>query len=158
VVGEIPSGLPGLALPTAPLGDLLTLVPAALGIFLVSFSDEILTARSFAGHHGQHVRADTELAAVGAASLAAGITQGFPIGASSSRTAVNDQMGARTQLSGLLGAAAIAVVLLFLTEPMQYLPRRPWARSSWPRPSAWSTGGPGRAWPAPAASRSPSRP
>jgi SulP family sulfate permease len=121
-VGEIPSGLPGLKLPTAPLGDLLALVPAALGIFFVSFSDEILTARSFAGHHGQHVRADTELAAMGAASLAAGITQGFPIGASGSRTAVNDQMGARTQLSGLLGAAAIALVLLFLTEPMQYLP------------------------------------
>src|SRR5918993_1674842 len=122
-VGEIPSGLPGLALPTAPLGDLLVLVPAALGIFFVSFSDEILTARSFAGHHGQHVSADTELTAMGAASLAAGITQGFPIGASGSRTAVNDQMGARTQLSGLLGAGAIAVVLLFLTEPMQYLPK-----------------------------------
>ncbi|HEV2873166.1 MAG TPA: SulP family inorganic anion transporter, partial [Actinomycetota bacterium] len=109
-VGEIPSGLPGLALPTAPLGDLLALVPAALGIFFVSFSDEILTA-------------DTELTAMGAASLAAGISQGFPIGASGSRTAVNDQMGARTQLSGLLGAGAIAVVLLFLTEPMQYLPK-----------------------------------
>ena len=122
-VGEIPSGLPGLALPTAPLGDLLVLVPAALGIFFVSFSDEILTARSFAGHHGQHVSADTELTAMGAASLAAGITQGFPIGASGSRTAVNDQMGARTQLSGLLGAGAIALVLLFLTEPMQYLPK-----------------------------------
>jgi sulfate permease, SulP family len=122
-VGEIPSGLPGLALPTAPLGDLLALVPAALGIFFVSFSDEILTARSFAGQHGQHVSADSELTAMGAASLAAGITQGFPIGASGSRTAVNDQMGARTQLSGLLGAGAIALVLLFLTEPMQYLPK-----------------------------------
>ena len=92
-VGEIPSGLPSLALPTAPLGDLLALAPAALGIFFVSFSDEILTARSFAGHHGQHVRADTELAAMGAASPAAGITQGFPIGASGSRTAVNHQTG-----------------------------------------------------------------
>jgi sulfate permease, SulP family len=122
-VGEIPSGLPALALPTAPVGELVALVPAALGIFFVSFSDEILTARSFAGRHGQHVRADTELAAMGAASLAAGITQGFPIGASSSRTAVNDQMGSSTQLSGLLGAAAIAVVLLFLTEPMRYLPK-----------------------------------
>jgi len=122
-VGQIPSGLPSLALPSAPLGDLLALVPAALGIFFVSFSDEILIARSFAGRHGQHVRADTELAAMGAASLTAGITQAFPIGASASRTAVNDQMGARTQLSGLLAAAAIAVVLLFLTEPMQYLPK-----------------------------------
>ena len=122
-VGEIPAGLPGLELPTAPLGDLAALVPAALGIFFVSFSDQILTARSFAGHHGQHVRADTELAAMGVANLAAGITQGFPVGASGSRTAVNDQMGARTQLAGLLAAAAIALVLLFLTEPMQYLPK-----------------------------------
>jgi len=122
-VGEIPAGLPGLELPTAPLGDLAALVPAALGIFFVSFSDEILTARSFAGHHGQHVRADTELAAMGVANLAAGITQGFPVGASGSRTAVNDQMGARTQLAGLLAAAAIALVLLFLTEPMQFLPK-----------------------------------
>jgi SulP family sulfate permease len=122
-VGEIPSGLPGLALPNAPLGDALSLLPAALGIFLVSFSDEILTARSFAGKHGQHVRADQELAAMGVASLAAGITQAFPVGASGSRTAVNDQMGSRTQLSGLIGAAAIALVLLFLTTPMQYLPK-----------------------------------
>jgi SulP family sulfate permease len=123
VVGEIPPGLPGLKIPDLRLGDTLALLPAAVGIFFVSFADEILTARSFAGKHGQHVRADTELAAMGAASLAAGITQGFPIGASGSRTAVNDQMGGRTQLSGLLGAAAIALVLLFLTEPMQYLPK-----------------------------------
>jgi sulfate permease, SulP family len=123
VVGEIPSGLPGLQVPALRLGDVLDLLPAALGIFLVSFADEILTARSFAGRHGQHVQADTELAAMGAANLAAGLTQGFPIGASSSRTAVNDQMGGRTQLAGLLGAGAIAVVLVFLTAPMQYLPK-----------------------------------
>jgi MFS superfamily sulfate permease-like transporter len=60
---------------------------------------------------------------MGAANLAAGISQGFPIGASGSRTAVNDQMGARTQLSGLLAAVVIALVLLFLTAPMQYLPK-----------------------------------
>jgi sulfate permease, SulP family len=60
---------------------------------------------------------------MGAANLAAGLTQAFPIGASGSRTAVNDQMGGRTQISGLIGAGAIACVLLFLTEPMQYLPK-----------------------------------
>ena len=60
---------------------------------------------------------------MGVTSLAAGITQGFPIGGSGSRTAVNDQMGARTQLAGLLGAAIAALVLLFLTEQMQYLPK-----------------------------------
>lgn len=60
---------------------------------------------------------------MGAANLAAGISQGFPIGASGSRTSVNDQMGARTQISGLLAAAAIGLVLLFLTAPIQYLPQ-----------------------------------
>ena len=123
VVGDIPSGLPSVKLPGTGLEDALTLLPAALGIFFVSYSDEILVARSFAGRHGEHVRADTELSAMGAASLAAGITQGFPIGASGSRTTVNDQMGARSQLSGLLAAAVIALVLLFLTAPMEYLPK-----------------------------------
>jgi sulfate permease, SulP family len=59
---------------------------------------------------------------MGLANVAAGITQSFPIGASGSRTAVNDQSGARTQLAGLIGAAAIALVLLLLTQPMRYLP------------------------------------
>ena len=121
-VGEIPAGLPRFTLPDLRLGTLVDLVPAALGIFFVSFSDEILVARSFAGRHGQHVRADAELTGLGAASLAASITQGMPIGASGSRTAVNDEMGGRTQLSGLLAAGVIALVLLFLTAPMQYLP------------------------------------
>ena len=123
VVGEIPSGLPGVTVPTVDLGDLLVLLPAAVGIFLVSFSDEILTARSFAGKHDQHVRAEQELVAMGAANVAAGLTQSFPVGASGSRTAVNDQMGGRTQFSGLFGAGAVALVLLFLTGPMAYLPK-----------------------------------
>jgi SulP family sulfate permease len=123
ITGEIASGLPGVAMPTARLGDALALLPAAVGIFFVSFADEILTARSFAGRHGQHVRADQELLATGLANVAAGFTQSFSIGASGSRTAVNDQSGGRTQLSGLVGAAAVALVLLFLTGPVRYLPK-----------------------------------
>ena len=84
----------------------------------MSFADAILTARTFAGKHGQHVRADQELVAFTGLSAAAGLTQGFPLGASGSRTAVNDQMGARTQVAGLVAAAAVALVLLFLTEPI----------------------------------------
>jgi high affinity sulfate transporter 1 len=122
-VGDIPAGLPSLTLPDLHLKAILDLVPVALGIFFVSFSDEIQVARSFSGRHGQHIRADAELAAMGAASLAASISQGMPIGASGSRTAVNDQMGGRTQLSGLLAAGVITLVLLFLTAPMQYLPK-----------------------------------
>jgi MFS superfamily sulfate permease-like transporter len=100
----------------------LDLVPAALGVFVVSFADEILTARAFAGRRGESVRASQELFAMGAANAAAGVTQGFSIGASGSRTAVNDAMGARTQFAGLFAAGATLLILLLLTGPMQYLP------------------------------------
>jgi SulP family sulfate permease len=123
VVGPIPAGLPSFAVPTPALADVVRLVPAALGIFLVCFADEILTARSFAGKHNQNVRGSQELLAMGAASAAAGFTQGFSIGASGSRTAVNDNMGARSQIAGLFAAATVAVILLLLTEPVQYLPK-----------------------------------
>jgi high affinity sulfate transporter 1 len=123
VVGEIPAGLPSFEIPGVAAGDLVDLLPAAVGIFLVSFADEILTARSFAGKHNQHVRGSQELLAMGAANAAAGFTQGFSVGASGSRTAVNDDMGARSQIAGLVGAATVALILLFLTEPVQYLPK-----------------------------------
>jgi len=123
ILGEIPSGLPSFDIPSLSAADVLELLPAAVGIFLVSFADGILTARSFAGKHDQSVQAGQELVAFGAANIAAGLTQGFSIGASGSRTAVNDSMGARTQISGLIAACAVALVLLFLTEPMQYLPK-----------------------------------
>jgi sulfate permease, SulP family len=122
VVGAIPSGLPSVTIPSPPLADVAELVPAAIGIFLVSFADGILTARTFAGKNNQHVRANQELLAFAGVSAAAGVTQGLPLGASGSRTAVNDQMGARTQIAGLAAAGAIALVLLFLTTPMSYLP------------------------------------
>jgi SulP family sulfate permease len=123
VIGAIPSGLPSLAVPRPPVGDIVDLVPAAIGIFLVSFADGILTARTFAGKRNQNVRANQELLAFSGINAAAGSTQGFPLGASGSRTTVNDQMGARTQVAGLVAAGTVALVLLFLTEPMQYLPQ-----------------------------------
>jgi len=123
VVGPVPSGLPRPEVPSASFTEIGRLLPAALAIFLVSFADEILTARSFAGRHNQHVRASQELVAMGAADIAAGFTQGFPVGASNSRTAVNDSMGARTQISGGVAAGVVVLVLLFLTGPIQYLPK-----------------------------------
>jgi len=123
VIGSIPAGLPSISIPKPPLGDVADLVPAAIGIFLVSFADGILTARSFAGKRNQHIRANQELLAFSGMSAAAGISQGFPLGASGSRTAVNDQMGARTQIAGLVAAGAVALVLLFFTGPMSYLPK-----------------------------------
>ena len=122
-VGTIPSGLPTIrvAARRAPPTSL-HLLPAALGVFAVGYADSILTARSFAGRSGDHVRANQELLALGAANLGAGVTQSFPVGASGSRTAVNAQVGGRTQFVGIISAVAIAIVLLFLTEPVSYLP------------------------------------
>ena len=76
---------------------------------------------------------------MGAANAAAGFTQGFSIGASGSRTAVNDAMGARSQIAGLLAAATVALILLFLTEPVQYLPKAVLGAVSSSRRSGWST-------------------
>ena len=123
VTGSVPSGLPKFAFPLPPFLDVVRILPAAAGIFALSFADEILTARSFAGKRGQHVRVSQELVAMGAADLAAGLTQGFPVGASGSRTAVNHAMGARTQVAALVAAATVAIILLFLTNPIAYLPK-----------------------------------
>jgi sulfate permease, SulP family len=122
VVGLIPSGLPRPTLPRPGFSDVAQLAPAALGVFLVSFADEILTARAFAGRRHEPVRASQELLAMGAANAAAGFTQGFSVGAAGSRTAVNDSLRVRTQVSGVFAAGTIVCILLFLTGPVQYLP------------------------------------
>jgi high affinity sulfate transporter 1 len=122
VVGNIPSGLPSFDWPGVSLSDTVRLLPSALGVFAVGYADAILTARSFAGRHDQHVDANQELLAFGAANVAAGVTQGFAVGVSGSRTAVNDQVGGRTQAVGVVAAAVVALVLLFLTAPVEYLP------------------------------------
>ena len=87
------------------------------------FLDPLLRITTFAGKHRENVRAPQELLAMGTANAAAGFTQGFSVGASGARTAVNEAMGARTQVAGLFAAGAIVVILLFLTEPVQYLPQ-----------------------------------
>lgn len=121
LVGRVPSGLPSLGLPDVGWSDVTELAPAAVGIFLVCFADGVLTARSFAGRRGQSVRVQQELAALGGANLAAGLSGAFPVGASGSHTTVNDTVGGRTQAVGLFSAATIAVVLLFLT-PVAKIP------------------------------------
>lgn len=123
LVGHVPSGLPSPTLPTPGASDTIALIPSAVGLFLLCFADEVLTARSYAGRHAQHVDANRELLAMGAASAAAGITRGMPVGGSGSRTAVNDAMGARTQVSSLVAAGAVLLVLLFLTGPIADLPK-----------------------------------
>ncbi|MEU6788009.1 sulfate permease [Nonomuraea angiospora] len=108
VVGAIPAGLPAPSLP--PLENLLL---PAVGVFLVGYSDNMLTARSFAARHHQDVDANQELLALGAANLGASALHGFPVSSSGSRTALADAAGARTQLYSLICLVAVVTVLMF---------------------------------------------
>ena len=123
VVGDVPAGLPSISFPSTSFNEAAVLAPAAIGLFLVALADGLLTARSFAGSRAESVNASQELLALGAANAAAGLSQGMAVGASGSRTAVNDSMGASSQLAGLFAAGAVAIILLFLTAPIADLPK-----------------------------------
>jgi sulfate permease, SulP family len=122
VVGDVPRGLPRPVLPVISGADLRDLFPGAIGIALLTFPDGILLARAFANKNGYDVRPEQELRALATANLAAGLFQGFPVGASQSRTTVNDAAGGRTQLASLVAAAALVLFLLLLTPLLRLLP------------------------------------
>ncbi len=123
LVGVLPQGFPPLTIPRVSLSDLGTLMVGALGIALVSLTDTISTASAFAARTRAEVRADQEMVGIGAANIAAGFFQGFPVSTSGSRTAVAEQAGARSQLTGVVGAGAITGMLLFLPWLLQNLPQ-----------------------------------
>jgi len=123
VVGPLPEGFPPFTVPLVPLGDLLLLFAGALGIALVSLTDTISTASAFAARSGETIDGDKEMIGIGAANIAAGFFQGFPVSTSGSRTAVAAQNGAKTQVTGLVGAAAIALMLLFAPGLLRNLPQ-----------------------------------
>jgi high affinity sulfate transporter 1 len=121
-IGPVPAGLPSLRwtrLPPELLGDLL---PGAVGLALVSFTSGMVTARSFAARNRYDLDVDRELIALGACNIAAGLSQGFAVTGADSRTAVSDSMGGKSQVTGLVAAATMALVLLFFTGPLRYLP------------------------------------
>jgi high affinity sulfate transporter 1 len=122
VVGELPAGLPGLSWPQFDAENLKLLLGGALGVALVSFSSGMVTARSFAARNRYDIDVDQEFIALGACQIASGLSQGFAVTGAHSRTAVNDSMGGKTQIVGLIAAATMAAVLFFLTEPLRYLP------------------------------------
>jgi high affinity sulfate transporter 1 len=122
VVGVLPQGLPSFELPDVRASDVASLVAAAVGIALVSFADTSVLSRTFAIRGGYEVDANQEMVAVGAANLAAGVFQGFPISSSSSRTPVAESAGASTQMTGVVGAVAIALMLLFAPGVVRNLP------------------------------------
>jgi MFS superfamily sulfate permease-like transporter len=122
VVGSLPEGLPSLELPSVSADHLPALVAGAIGIALVSFADTSVLSRTFAIRGGYRVDPNQELVALGAANVAAGCFQGFSVSSSSSRTPVAEAAGARTQVTGLVGALAIALMLLFLPDLVRNLP------------------------------------
>lgn len=122
-VGALPQGVPSPAIPWTSAQDIGPLLVAAVGITMVSLADTIATATSFAARRGDEVQPDQEMIGMGAANIAAGFLQGFAVSTSGSRTAVAEQSGARSQLTGVVGAALVAALLLFLNSLLADLPQ-----------------------------------
>ncbi|MCX4672274.1 sulfate permease [Streptomyces sp. NBC_01381] len=123
LVGELPEGLPPLTIPDVRLDDLAPLFVGALGIALVSLADTISNASAFAARTGQEVRGSDEMVAIGSANLAAGLFQGFPVSTSGSRTAVAERAGAKSQLTGVVGAVLIVLMLVLVPGLFRSLPQ-----------------------------------
>ncbi|HGM7182245.1 TPA: SulP family inorganic anion transporter [Pseudomonas aeruginosa] len=122
LLGEVPAGLPQLSWPQTSLEELKSLLRDATGITVVSFCSAMLTARSFAARHGYSINANHEFVALGLANIGAGASQGFAISGADSRTAVNDMVGGKTQLVGVVAALVIAATLLLLNKPLGWVP------------------------------------
>jgi high affinity sulfate transporter 1 len=122
-VGSLPSGFPTPSLPWTQLSDVGPLLIAAVGITLVSLTDTIATSSAFAARRGDEVDPNQEMVGVGAANIAAGLVSGFAVSTSGSRTAVAEQSGAKTQLTGVVGAGLVLVLLLFLNDLLADLPQ-----------------------------------
>ena len=123
LVGVLPKGFPPLTIPSVRLSDLGPLFAGALGIALVSLADTISTASAFAARSGQEVRGNGEMIGIGAANLAAGLFQGFPVSTSGSRTAVAERSGAKTQLTGVTGAVLIILMIVLVPGLFRNLPQ-----------------------------------
>ncbi|NGN68221.1 sulfate permease [Streptomyces sp. A7024] len=123
LVGELPEGLPPFTIPDIRFDDLAPLFIGALGIALVSLADTISNASAFAARTGQQVRGSDEMVAIGSANLAAGLFQGFPVSTSGSRTAVAERAGAKSQITGVVGALLIVLMLVFVPGLFRSLPQ-----------------------------------
>jgi high affinity sulphate transporter 1 len=122
VVGQVPQGLPPLRWPAFESSWVVPLIGDSLAVALLSFSNAMVVARVFAAKSGDTVNTDKELFALGACQIATSISQGFAVSAADSRTAINYGMGARSQVSGLVAAGVMVMILLFFTQPLAYLP------------------------------------
>ncbi|MDC0609838.1 SulP family inorganic anion transporter [Vibrio sp.] len=122
VVGPTQGGLPTFQTPEFAFGELRELVIPALNLAIVSFVSMMLTARSFAAKNGYDIDANIEFRALGFANIAAAFSQGFAISGADSRTAVNDANGGKSQLVSIIAALSIAVIAIFIYQPLQFIP------------------------------------
>jgi sulfate permease, SulP family len=122
VVGTVPLGLPEVAVPDVAVSDIGLLALPALGLMIVGYTDNVLTARSFANRRREEIDANAELLALGASNLGAGLTQGMPVSSSGSRTALGSAAGSRTQVYSLVMLAAVVITLLLFRPVLEYFP------------------------------------
>jgi SulP family sulfate permease len=122
VLGSMPSGLPSLTLPSVPIADYLRLLPGAMAVVGITLCEALLLVRSCSRKNNTRADGDQVLFAYGMASIASGFTGSLVSGPSASRTAAMDAAGSRTQLSSLVAAVTVALVMVFFTEELAYLP------------------------------------
>jgi high affinity sulfate transporter 1 len=122
LLGKIPAGLPAITIPAIGGSDWQPLAVGAVGLALISYNSAMVTARGFAVKNRYDLDANREFIALGVANIGSGILRGFAVSGADSRTAVNDSMGGKTQVTGLVAAAVLALTLLFITGPLGFLP------------------------------------
>src|SRR6516164_6184966 len=122
VLGPLPQGLPAFAIPWITYADIVPVLMGGCAVAVVSFADTSVLSRAYAVRTGTHVDPNQEMVGLGVANLTAGFFQGFPISSSSSRTPVAEAAGARTQLTGVVGALVVALLLLVAPNLLQHLP------------------------------------
>lgn len=122
VLGSLPQGLPAFAIPWISAADIQAVIIGGFAVALVSFADTSVLSRTYAARTHTYVDPNQEMIGLGAANLATGFFQGFPISSSSSRTPVAEQAGAKTQLTGVVGAVTVALLLVATPDLLQYLP------------------------------------
>ncbi len=122
ILGTLPQGLPEFTIPWITYADIVPVTIGGCTVALVSFADTSVLSRAYAARSGTRVDPNQEMVGLGAANLAAGFFQGFPVSSSSSRTPVAEAAGARTQLAGVVGAATLASLLVLAPDLLRHLP------------------------------------
>jgi SulP family sulfate permease len=123
LLGEVPQGLPPIGVPSLTRADIREIFPLAMACFLLAAVETTAIGRMFGAKHGERLDANQELLAIAGANLASGLGHGFPISGGMSQSLINESAGARTPISGLIGAALILVVVLFFSDALRDLPQ-----------------------------------